>query len=871
MNERVRRELRRILAAGDILEAPALRALYESDSQRLYRRPPELVLFPRSSEQCAAIAKLAGEEGVPVTPRGAGTGLSGGAVPLEAGLLISFTRMREVLSWDAEARRAWVQPGLVNRELQELVAPSGLHFAPDPSSQTVSTLGGNLAENAGGPHCFKIGVMTQHVLALELVDDRGELHRLGCGSAGGDPLDAAGLITGSEGTLGLVTALELELTPLPERVATLLAPYASLETACAVVGELLDTGLRPAAVEILDAEAIRAVEGSVFRAGYPAEAQAVLLVELSGLPEQVEDERAELTALLTRRGALWLQEASDPAERKRLWRGRKGAFGALGRLYRDIVVQDICVPISRLPEAIRRVGELAAEQQLPVANVFHAGDGNLHPNIGFDREDPSQLRRLHRLIEGTLDLAVELGGTLSGEHGIGVEKAFYLPRALSPDDREPLLRLKKGLDPRGVFNPGKIFPAGDLRAGGHPLRVVTTPAGSASEGEGESRLFRPESVDELVRLLEDRTSRGKLLYPTGARLLDELPPLPGPAQWILSTASLRGVLDHSRADFQVEVAAGTPWTELADFLAGEERELDWQVSLPEHRSVGGVVACDESWPWRGGQRSPRDRLLGASGLLSDGTPFEAGGRVVKNVTGYDLCRLLAGSRGALALMAAVRLRTRPRVELRRRLVLGYRDRQRALAAGLALFRRTDAPAGQLLVAPALALDGLEPAYHLVLGLEGRSRAVAEQDAHVLALLAQEGLLPRDTAREDGESGPWLAALRDFPWTAPAPPDLRAGLRELRGPLPRLVDLLPELGPRWVLDFPGRRLRAARIDDGGQGPTPRGPVLLRQADPGPRGAEGQSRFLGLAGATYLERVARALDPEARLAAGRWLFG
>ncbi len=870
MIERVRRELRRILATGDLLESAALRSLYESDSQRLYRRAPDLVCFPRNAEQCAAIVKLAAEEGLPLTARGAGTGLSGGAVPLEGGLLLAFTRMRRILSWDAAARRAWVEPGLVNRELQEALAPVGLCFAPDPSSQTVATLGGNVAENAGGPHCLKIGVTTQHVLGLEIVDDRGVQHRLGCGSPGGDPLDAVGLLTGSEGTLALVTAMELALTPLPEAVATLLAPYASLEAACAVVSRILERGLRPAALEILDREAIRAVEGSVFHAGYPAAAEAVLLVELDGLPGQVAAERAELAALLAAEGALWLREATDPTERKLLWRGRKGAFGALGRLYRDILVQDICVPISRLPEAIRRVGELAAAADLPVANVFHAGDGNLHPNIGFDRDDASQLRRLHRLNEGLATLAVELGGTLSGEHGIGIEKAAYLPLALNTEDREPHLRLKKALDPRGILNPGKIFPPTDLKPGGHPLRVVTTRAGS-SAGDEAPRLFRPADTDELARLLDDRAGRGKLLYPTGARLLDELPPLPGPAQWILSTASLRGVLEHSRTDFFVEVAAGTPWTELQAALAEEDRELDWQVSHPEQRSVGGVVACDESWPWRGGQRSPRDRLLGVAGLLSDGSAFTGGGRVMKNVTAYDLCRLLAGSRGALAILTRLRLRTRPRPAARRLLVLGYRRPERALAAGRALFQRCDFPAGQLLLGPGLQLEGLDPALHLVLGLEGRAPAIEEQEQRLLAILGEEGLLPVITAREGIEQGPWLRAVRDFP--SSGSPEPRPELREYRGPLDRLLALTPALGPRWALDYPGRRLRSEPSADFREGQLPQatGSVLLRRAELGARGVEGQASFQGLAGTAFLERVARAMDPEARLAPGRWLFG
>ncbi len=400
--------------------------------------------------------------------------------------------------------------------------------------------------------------------------------------------------------------------------------------------------------------------------------------------------------------------------------------------------------------------------------------------------------------------------------------------------------------------------------------MVTTRAGS-SEGEEAPRLFRPEAADELARLLEDRAGRGKLLYPTGARLLEELPPLPGPAQWLLSTASLRGVLEHSRADFFVEVAAGTPWIDVQAALAADDRELDWQVSHPEQRSVGGVVACDESWPWRGGQRSPRDRLLGVAGLLSDGSPFVGGGRVMKNVTAYDLCRLMAGSRGALAILTRLRLRTRPRPEARRLLVLGYRLPERAVAAGRLLFRRCDFPAGQLLLGPGLELEGLEPALHLVFGLEGRAAAIEEQEGRLLALLGEEGLLPVITAREGIDQGPWLRAIRDFPSSGLLEP--RPALREYRGALERLLALVPAIGPRWALDFPGRRLRSEPSSDfrEGQQPLATGSLLLRRAELGARSAEGQASFQGLVGSAFLERVARALDPEARLAPGRWLFG
>ncbi|MBN2172166.1 MAG: FAD-binding protein [Candidatus Krumholzibacteriota bacterium] len=869
MDRRLLSRLHAILDPADVLAGRVERLLYDGDSQRLARRTPEVVLLPRSAEQTAAVVRLAREMGVPLTARGAGTGLSGGAVPAQGSWVVSFTRMRRILSLDPAARQAWVEPGLVNRELQEAAAPHGLRFAPDPSSQTVSTLGGNLAENAGGPHCFRSGVTTQHLLGLEIVDDAGEIHHLGGDWPGGDPLDAVGLLAGSEGTLALVTAMGLRLVPLPEAVATLLAPFAGLEAACAAVSELLEAGLRPAAVEILDAEAIRAVEASVFHAGWPENAEAVVLLELEGPPAAVAAGRRTLREHLGGHGALRVEEAESPETRLLLWRGRKGAFGALGRLYRDISVQDICVPISRLPEAVRRVVEIVRAQDLPVANTFHAGDGNLHPNIGYDRDDPDQRRRLHLATEGIMRLAVELGGTLSGEHGIGLEKSAWLPLALSAADRHPQLALKAALDPQGRFNPGKIFPAADAPAPGRFLHVLEGPARPTAEED--PRFHRPGREGELAELLADEAGRGRLLLASGARLREELPELPGPVHDIVSLASLQGILEHARADFTVTVRAGTPWSELQAALAEAGQELDWEVSFPDRRSVGGVVASDESWPFRAGQRSPRDRLLGLAGLLAHGEAFRAGGRVVKNVTGYDLPRLLAGSRGALAVLTRLTLRTRPLPEVRRLLLLAYTDREAAQAAAFRVYAELDDPAGVILAPPGLDLPGLPRAWRVGLRLEGDAVTVDAADRGARDRLSRAGLAPAEVAAEEDRAGPWLETLRDFP--RPPRPGQPRVLRELRAGPRRLLDCLPYLGERWVLDLAGLRLRLAGEDGDwlSPGPLTGGRALERCAVLNTQGAEGPSRFRGLAGRPWLERVLHAMDPEGRLAPGRWLLG
>ncbi|MDP6797058.1 MAG: FAD-linked oxidase C-terminal domain-containing protein [Candidatus Krumholzibacteria bacterium] len=858
-SRRIDPRLRRILAPEDILDSEGDRHLYRHDSQKIHAALPDLILFPRSTSQVMELVVLARESGTALTARGAGTGLSGGAVPRDGGWLLSFTRMRKLLSIDEPSRLAWLQPGMVNRELQELLRPRGLCFAPDPSSQTVSTLGGNFAENAGGPHCLKLGVTSQHVLGLEWVDDCGELHRLGCSSPGGNPLDAVGLFCGSEGTLGLVTALQVKLSRRPECARTLLAPYSSLRQASTAASRILGRGHLPAALEMMDRESIRSVENSPFRAGFPRESEAVLLVELDGFKGEVERESREVSGVLRETGAISLSEAVDEAERKRLWRGRKGAFGAAGRLFRDICVQDICVPVSRLAEATVRVSEAVKEEGLPVACIYHAGDGNLHPNIGYDREDREQLASLDRACEQIMKISVELGGNLSGEHGIGVEKSGWLPLFLSREDREPHLRLKAGLDPQRLFNPGKIFPPED-EGEGTRLAIGLVPA--LLSPEEPCSFERPETVGSLSHILGAKT-RG-LLLPTGARFPEELPPLPSSVGLLLSTASLRGIRDFSREDFQVEAFAGTPWTEVQEFLANEGMEIDFPVSHAGERSLGGVIACDEAWPFRSKLSNPRDRLLGLEGLLADGSFFRAGGRSVKNVCAYDLCRLMAGSRGSLSIMTSFRLRCRPVPEERSLLLLEYAKREEAVQIGRMLSSLYDSIAGPLLIPPGLGLSG---SWLLAIGMEGRGEGLDELREEIRELLNREQVQCERIWTESRDSE-IMKRLRDFP-ALPGEGE-RHFLRELRGPVDRLLTLPPYLGSRWILDIEGARLRIEEHSLETKSTGSVSSLMERQAEISRRGAESPSTFTQIPGRSSMERIARSLDPSLRLAPGRWLF-
>jgi len=450
--------LRAIVGAGGVLARPEELLVYECDGLTHHRGQPSAVVLPRETAEVAAVVRACNAAGVPFVPRGAGTGLSGGAVALEGAVVIECQRMNRVLEIDPEDRVAVVQPGVVNADLSKAAAPHGLLFAPDPSSQQACTVGGNVAENSGGPHTLKYGTTTNHVLALELVLPSGEVVRLG--SRGGAPAgyDLVGAVVGSEGTLGIVTEATVRLVPIPEAVETLLGIFPDVVSACRAVGGIIRAGLVPAALEIVDRRTIAAVEASVYAAGLPLDAGAVLLVELDGPRVAVTGQVERVRALASEAGATRVEVARDAAERQRFWRARKGAFGAMGRLAPDLYVHDAVVPRTKLPEVLARVCEIGDRHGLRLSNVFHAGDGNLHPNISFDRRDPDEMRRVLAAGEEILRTCVEAGGVISGEHGIGTEKQDFMGLLFGEADLDAMRRLRDAFDPGHVCNPGKIFP-----------------------------------------------------------------------------------------------------------------------------------------------------------------------------------------------------------------------------------------------------------------------------------------------------------------------------------------------------------------------------------------------------------------------------
>jgi glycolate oxidase len=453
-------ELARITSPDRVLSRPEDLMLYEYDALSS-RRPPEAVVFPTTTEEVVGIIKLAEGRRLPVIARGAGTGLSGGALATEGGVVVSLARMKKILEIDLENERARVQPGVVNLDLSLAVADQGYYFVPDPSSQKACTIGGNVAENSGGPHTLCYGVTTNHVLGLEVVLPDGSVLHTGAKFWDCPGYDLTGLIVGSEGTFGIVTEVTLRLVRLPEAVKTLLAIYDCVGDATRTVAALTARGITPAACEMMDGFTLRAIEEAT-HAGYPLDSAAVLLLEVEGLREEAEEAAQALEAVALENHAREVRAARSAEERALLWQGRKNAFGAMGRLAPNFYVQDGVIPRTRLPEMLDFITELERRFGQRIGNVFHAGDGNLHPLIMFDARDSGQRQRVAEAAEAIMQKCAELGGSITGEHGVGIEKNELMPLIFSQDDLAMMKRIKEVFNPQGVLNPGKVLPTGKM-------------------------------------------------------------------------------------------------------------------------------------------------------------------------------------------------------------------------------------------------------------------------------------------------------------------------------------------------------------------------------------------------------------------------
>ncbi|HEY0426406.1 MAG TPA: FAD-linked oxidase C-terminal domain-containing protein [Pyrinomonadaceae bacterium] len=706
MADQIIQQLKKILGSDAVVCDDDELLVYECDGLPQHKLLPRAVVFPNSTEEVSEIVRILSAAKIPFTARGAGTGVSGGALAKDRGVIIELARMRRLLRIDTENRIAVVQTGLINSHLSKAAAPFNLYYAPDPSSQTACTIGGNIAENAGGSHCLKYGVTVDHVIAARVVLSDGRIVDLDAGTLT-PGYDLVGVFVGSEGTFGIATEATLRLLPTPPAVRTILAEFPDVNNASRAVSAIIAAGLVPAALEMIDAATIRAVEASVFAAGLPADAEAALIIELDGLEAGLDSEATHAETICREHGAREVRRAVDEKEREKIWKARKGAFGAMGRISPDVMIQDAVVPRSKLPKALAAIYQIADKYNLEVANVFHAGDGNLHPLLCYDSRDEYQLAHIKDAGREIMETCVEAGGSITGEHGVGLDKIEYLPLIFSDDDMETMLRVRAAFDPIGLCNPGKIIP---LRRGCGEKRVIATKESGLSEkaiadekadaaksyavmtppdkksssgipvfdsekarasvakiiGEENVRANAlgcplaafPTSVEEISELLRLAERENWAVIPAGSGTwLDAGNPV-GNAVLSISTSRHKNLIEYEPADLVVTAEAGMKLSELNANLDSQWLPID----PPDdgRATLGGVAATGMPGAQAFGYGAPRHHVIGMRVALADGRIVKAGGRVVKNVAGYDLCKLFTGSYGTLGMIVELTFKLRPR-------------------------------------------------------------------------------------------------------------------------------------------------------------------------------------------------------------------
>ena len=698
-------ELTRIVGPRHILtRGPSLIA-YESDALPGYRQRPALAVFPGTRDETIAVVRALAAHGAPFVARGAGTGLSGGALAGDVTLL-GLQRLKRIIQVDVEARTALVEPGVVNATLTTAVAQFGVHYAPDPSSQTACTIGGNVAENAGGPHCLKYGVTLNHVLAATVILPDGSITTLHAPTTDDAGPDLLGAFVGSEGCFGVALDVTVRLTPDPEAVRTLLADFMTVESAARCTTAIIAAGIVPAACELMDQPTIRAVEASIYAAGYPQDAAAVLLVEVDGSAAAVPADAAIIEHLCREHGARQVTVAIDGVDRARLWQGRKKAFGAMGRVAPHLVVQDAVVPRSQLADVLTRIAEIGTRHRLTVCNVFHAGDGNLHPNIPYDANDPDESARVHDAMTEIMALCIAAGGTISGEHGVGLDKIGYMESLFTADTLDAMCRLRGAFDPERRANPGKVVPIHSCR-----------------EWHGLAR--------------------------SGT---DALPMPPAPVFRALPPSD-DGVIEYIPSDLTITVQAGVTLAELDAITAAYAQ---WCPLLPwgdDTVTVGEVLRRGLRGPANAALGAPRDLTLGLTLIDQRGVTIVAGGRVVKNVAGFDLTRLAIGAGDALGTITSATLRLRAKPAVRAALAIASSAADRA--AWHAFGRGPCAPLAAEEIPAAVAAElGFAATPHLVVWIGGNEAHVAATVA-AFARVGPAHALPESAWRVVRARGPFV--------------------------------------------------------------------------------------------------------------------
>lgn len=979
-------KLESIVGKKAVLSAPDELLVYECDGLPQHKHLPRAVVFPASTKEVSEIMRTLARERVPFTPRGAGTGLSGGALALQQGVVIELARMRKILKIDPDNRIAVVQPGVVNLHVSQAAARFGLHYVPDPSSQPTCTIGGNIAESAGGIHCLKYGTTADHVLGAVVVLASGEVVELTSGEVESGGYDLLGVFVGSEGTFGIATEATLRLTRIPPAVRTLLAEFSEVNDASHAVSAIIAAGVMPAALEMMDQEIIRAVEASVFTAGLPLDIGAALLIELDGLEAGIDEEAEHVNSICLRHGARSSRLARDEIERKKLWAARKGAFGAIGRIAPDSMIQDAVVPRSRLPEILDQAYGIASKYRLRLANVFHAGDGNLHPLICFDSRSPDEVRRVKEAGRELMEICVRAGGSITGEHGVGLDKRDLLPLIFSPDDMEVMLRVRSAFDPLGNCNPGKIVPVlrgcGEARAvvraeqGGRqgdgatgrraddetgrqqdgetgrsaddetgrqgdgatgrsaddktgrqgngaagrwaddetgtlgvwatgregdippsplpipssplpvppsPLPVPSSPRLPVPPSPSSDHLrVSPSSVDQICEVVKEAATNNAAVLPVGGETWANVGNPLDRVNVILETKSLNKIVEHQPKDLIATAQAGVTLNTLNQVLSQNGQWLPLDPPDDGRATIGGIVATGLAGALKLGYGPPRRYVIGMKVVLADGKMIKAGGRVVKNVAGYDLCKLFTGSYGTLAVITEVTFKLRP-VPAETRTVVALGGLGSLVQTAGAIINTNSFPVALELVSPsmmsAMDLENRSNQHGFLLRFAGSPESVRYEIQATLKLSKGKGVQARIVAEEE-DASVWrkLAALplrfHDL---------LTWRLKVLPSTLPKFLNRLSS--------FPGNSLWLANIAEG---------QLRSICEPADEGAqirafEGLRRDVqesggsliietasdvvkqsldawGSVGASMIlaSRIKRTLDPQGLLSPGRFRF-
>jgi glycolate oxidase subunit GlcD len=948
--------LRAVVGREAVLSDPDELLVYECDGLPQHKYRPRAVVFPSSTEETAEVMRVLARDNVPFTPRGAGTGLSGGALALNSGVVIELARMRKILKVDEANRTALVQTGVVNLHVSHAVAHLGLHYVPDPSSQPTCTIGGNIAENAGGIHCLKYGTTTDHVLALRVVLAGGEVVDLGGAGTAQRGYDLLGVFIGSEGTFGIATEATLRLVPIPPAVRTMLAEFPEVNDASHAVSAIIAAGVMPAALEMMDREIIRAVEASVFAAGLPLNAGAALLIELDGIEAGIDEEADRVKRICLQYGARDCRLARDENERKKLWAARKGAFGAIGRISPDSMIQDAVVPRSRLPEVLDAAYRIASRYQLRIANVFHAGDGNLHPLICFDSRSPDEVHRVKEAGRELMETCVRAGGSITGEHGVGFDKRELLSLIFSEADMDTMLRVRAAFDQTGLCNPGKIIPmlrgCGEARAQaqsnaqrpmsnvlsepradlgvvvatGSLIAKTTGPQGSTNLSLSNVRfdpdiarqrlagmlgeesisaspslrvspsplIISPGSVAEVCEVMKLASSEGWAVVPAGAMTWLDAGNSLERVNVVLSTKRLSRIIEHEPADLVAIAEAGAGLNSFNDTLAQKGQWLPLDPPDDGRATIGGVVATGLGGAQEFGYGAPRRHVIGMKVVLADGSLIKVGGRVVKNVAGYDLCKLFTGNYGTLGVIVEVNFKLRP-LPFKTSTTMAWGNREDLLASARRVIDSRLFPVAVELLSPRLAYEAewSDGERHLLLiRFAGSLSAVNEQTRVTGELLKEKDgskpgpLVPSDVILWSNLASFPLQFPQDLVWRVGLrPQDVASFLERLdQAPFPnqpsesmwqagvgdgriRVVDRLQhadndaeEFQKRSV----GRieELRAIAESFGGALVIEQAPAEIKAR------ANAWGRFGSSAG--LMQRVKQELDPDGILSPGRFDF-